>query len=161
MDKLIASRAAVVNTSSIAARLYGNINLEDLHNWRTYNPNKAYGDAKLANILFTKGLHECFHTQGLSAVAFHPGVVATNFASDTTSGLHYVYRSVLKVFLTSPERGGARLRHFIEGRPSQDWQSGKYYRSPRALGRTNSQADDPDLVREHWVRSAEMLGISW
>lgn len=161
IDKLIDSRAAVINTASIAARLYGRVKLDDLNNWREFNPNTAYGNAKLANILFTRGLHERFHAQGISTVAFHPGFIATNFASDTNSRLQYVYRTALKVFLTSAEQGGARLRHFIEGQPNVDWLSGRYYGSTKRIRRTHRQAYDPDLVREHWQRSADMLGIRW
>lgn len=161
IDTLIESRAAVVNTSSIGARLFGKINLDDLNNWRNFTPNKAYGDVKLANILFTKGLRERFHERGLSSVAFHPGNVATNFASDTDSYFQRVYHGVLSRFLISPEQGGARLRHFIDGTPRDVWKSGEYYGSPGRVGRTNRQAYDPAMVREHWQRSADMLGIHW
>lgn len=106
IDTLLDSRAAVVNTSSIGARLFGHIDFEDLNNWEGFSPNKAYGDAKLANILFTKELHERFHGRGLSSVAFHPGNVATNFASDTDSFFQHVYHGVLRAFLISPDRGG-------------------------------------------------------
>ncbi|GAA3662947.1 SDR family NAD(P)-dependent oxidoreductase [Microbacterium marinilacus] len=161
IDRLIDSRASVVNTSSIGARLFGNIDLDDLNDWQDFSPNRAYGDAKLANILFTKGLHERFHDRGLSSVAFHPGNVATNFAADTDSPLRRLYHGALKAFLISPEQGGARLRHFIAGRPGDDWRSGEYYGSPGRIGRTNRQAYDPVMIREHWRRSADMLGIDW
>lgn len=161
IDKLIGSRSAVVNTSSIGARLYGHIDLEDLNNWAGFSPNKAYGDAKLANILFTKELHERFHGRGLSSVAFHPGNVATNFASDTDSCFQRVYHGALRAFLISPEQGGARLRHFIEGQPGRAWTSGEYYGAPGRIGRTNRQAYDAGIAVEHWRRSAAMLSIDW
>lgn len=161
LDVLIDSHAAVINTSSIGARLFSDLDLDDLNNWKNFTPNKAYGNAKLANILFTKGLHERFGPQGLSAVAFHPGNVATNFAADTNSYFRRIYHSVLKAFLISPAQGGERLRHFIEGRPGRDWVSGEYYGSPGRIGRTNRQAYDPAIVDGHWERSAEMLGIRW
>lgn len=161
IDKLIGSRSAVVNTSSIGARLFGHIDLEDLNNWAGFSPNKAYGDAKLANILFTKELHERFHGRGLSSVAFHPGNVATNFASDTDSYFQRVYHGALRAFLISPEQGGARLRHFIEGQPDRAWTSGEYYGAPGRIGRTNRQAYDAGIAVEHWRRSAAMLSIDW
>lgn len=161
IDKLLDSRAAVVNTSSIGARLFGHIDVEDLNNWDGFSPNKAYGDAKLANILFTKELHERFHGRGLSSVALHPGNVATNFASDTDSYFQHVYHGVLRAFLISPDQGGARLRHFIEGQPGQAWASGEYYGAPGRIGRTNRQAYDADITAEHWRRSAAMLSIDW
>ncbi|MEW1979996.1 SDR family NAD(P)-dependent oxidoreductase [Citricoccus sp. NPDC079358] len=161
VDTLIDSNAAVVNTSSAGARLFGRIDLDDLNNWQGFTPNKAYGDAKLANVLFTKGLHEHFRESGLSAVAFHPGLVATNFASETNSSFERVYHGALKVLLTSPEQGGGRLRHFVDGRAGTDWIPGEYYGSSKRIRRTNRQAYDPAMVREHWERSAEMLGVRW
>lgn len=161
IDTLIDSHAAVINTSSIGARLFGKIDLDDLNTWQNFTPNRAYGNAKLANILFTKGLHEHFHKRGLSSVAFHPGIVATNFASDTDSYFQRIYQGILKRFLSSPEQGGATLRHFIDGKPGKTWTSGEYYGSPKGIGRTNRQAYDPAIVHEHWQRSADMLGITW
>src|SRR5512133_564318 len=64
MDRLLASRAAVINTSSAANR-FGRINLDDLDNERKYSANKAYGDAKLANILFTRELHRRYSASGI------------------------------------------------------------------------------------------------
>lgn len=125
------------------------------------SPNKAYGDAKLANILFTKELHERFHSRGLSSVAFHPGNVATNFASDTDSHFQRAYHGVLRTFLISPDQGGARLRHFIEGEPGQAWRSGEYYGAPGRIGRTNRQVYEAGITAEHWRRSAAMLRIDW
>ncbi|MFT4246347.1 MAG: SDR family NAD(P)-dependent oxidoreductase [Micrococcaceae bacterium] len=161
INKLIDSKATVVNTSSIANSLYGNIDLNDLNNWNHFTPNKAYGDAKLANILFTKALHNKFHKKGLSTVAFHPGIVATNFAASSDSNMRKLYHSTFKKFLTSSEDGGKRLRHFIEGKPNTDWISGQYYKKPNQIGKTNKQAYDSHLIQEHWNLSAEMLGINW
>lgn len=161
IDKLLDSRAAVVNTSSVGARLFGRIDRDDLNTWRQFSPNRAYGNAKLANILFAKGLHERFHDQGLSAVAFHPGMVATSFASDTSSYFRRVYHGVLARLLISPEAGGARLQYFIDGEPGLSWRSGEYYGKPGTISRTNRQAYDPGLLREHWDRSAEMIGVDW
>lgn len=161
IDRLLASDATVVNTASIAAKLYGRVDFDDLNGWTRFGPNRAYGNGKLANVLFTAGLHERFHDRGLSSVAFHPGVVATNFASDTTSYLRRMYHGLLGSFLTSPQEGGANLAHFISGSPGADWQSGQFYGANRRIGRTNAQAYDPVVVRRHWEQSARMLGVRW
>jgi NAD(P)-dependent dehydrogenase (short-subunit alcohol dehydrogenase family) len=124
-DVLVRSQAAVVNTSSIGARLFGQIDLDDLNGWSDFHPNRAYGNGKLANILFTQGLHDRLNHVGLTSVAFHPGNVATNFASDTDSYFRWVYHTVLKVVLIPPARGGANLAHFAAGVPGHDWVSGR------------------------------------
>jgi NAD(P)-dependent dehydrogenase (short-subunit alcohol dehydrogenase family) len=157
LDILIESNASVINTASIGARLFGNIDTNDLNNWNSYTPNKSYGDTKLANILFAKGLHNRYHSEGLSAVAYHPGNVATNFASATNSYFKWVYHSFPKVFLISPERGGGTLSYFADGEPGRDWVSGEFYGSNRRIGKTNPQAYDEKLVTAHWDLSMEML----
>ena len=161
LDQLLDSQATVVNTSSIAACLYGKLNLDDLNGFRRFRQNRAYGNSKLANIIFTEGLHQHFHADGLSVVAFHPGIVATSFADTSTSYLHVLFHTVLNRFLLTPEQGGDRLRYFIEGTPSVDWVSGEYYAKPGKVGRTKRIAYSPSIVREHWDRSAQLLGVEW
>lgn len=159
LPQLKQGRAAVIATSSIANRIYGHLDVDDLDNRRRFSANKAYGDAKLANILFTTSLHAKFHDQGISAVAFHPGVVRTNFAADSTSAMRFIYHTPLKnLALVGPERGGGRLRWFIEGAPA-GWQSGAYYEGHRPARRVNPQARDPELAERLWQRSAERVGL--
>jgi NAD(P)-dependent dehydrogenase (short-subunit alcohol dehydrogenase family) len=157
---LIQSKATVINTSSSAARAWGNINLEDLNNDRNYNPRKAYGDAKLANILFTHELDRRYRAQGLSAVAFHPGAVASNFASDTTSLVRLAYHSPLKrlVGMISSEEGARDLIWLAETTPGIDWKIGEFY-AKHTLLKTSPQADDAELARELWHLSGDMVGL--
>lgn len=160
LDELRAGSAAVVNTSSIAAARYGHIDMDDLGNARKYSANKAYGDAKLANILFTRGLHERFHRDGLTSVAFHPGMVATSFATDTTSWFGWVYRTPLaKLVLVPASKGGDTLAWFIDGEPDVTWISGHYYDERSLTTRMNPQVLDDALVDALWERSAELVGI--
>ncbi|MGA6162497.1 SDR family NAD(P)-dependent oxidoreductase [Amycolatopsis magusensis] len=161
IDRLLPSRATVVNTSSVGARLNGRVDLDDLNSWKKFSVNRAYGTAKLANILFTRGLHQRFHAHGLSSVAFHPGPIASNFASDTTSYLRWVYRGPLKRLLTSPGRGGENLAHFATTATGAPWVSGEYYNDRREIARTNKQAYDAEMVARHWDLSAQMLGVQW
>jgi uncharacterized protein YbjT (DUF2867 family) len=47
LDKLIAGGASVIQTSSFAARMTGNIEMDDLERDRDFNANVAYGTVKL------------------------------------------------------------------------------------------------------------------
>lgn len=161
LPRLLRSRGAVINTSSVGHRLFGDLDVDDLDNERRFSANKAYGDAKLANVLFAKSLHTRFHTDGLSAVAFHPGTVRTNFAADSSSLMRLVYRSFLgRLILTGVEEGGGILRWFIEGTPDETWFSGAYYDERTLSNRVNPQVDDPALAEALWQKSAELVGIS-
>ncbi|MBF4635688.1 SDR family NAD(P)-dependent oxidoreductase [Agreia pratensis] len=159
LHAIAADRASIINTSSVGNRLFGNIDLNDLHNDKKFSPNKAYGDAKLANILFTRGLHARLHDTGISAVAFHPGNVATNFASDTSSAMRFVYRTPLRRLLISSEKGGDNLTWFVEGEPDVAWRSGEYYDEKKHSTKVNPQVHDDSLVEGLWQRSAALVGI--
>ena len=156
LDVLTASKATIINTSSAANSLYGKLDIGDLELANKYSANLAYGNAKLENILFTAELHSRYHAEGISTAAFHPGVVATNFAADTTSPFRFMYRSFLNRFMLSPEQGADTLVWLASAVPGQDWVSGAYY-AKRALAKANKQAYDADLARKLWDRSAAMV----
>lgn len=159
LPTLTASSAKVIQTASVAAKNYGKLSIGDLQNETKYSPNKAYGDAKLANILFTRELHRRYHSEGISAVSFHPGIVATNFASDTTSLLRFAYRTPLKrLVMISADKGGEQLTWLAEGTPGTTWQPGEYYEKKRPATSTD-QATDAELARQLWDRSAVMVGL--
>jgi NAD(P)-dependent dehydrogenase (short-subunit alcohol dehydrogenase family) len=159
MPALIPGGAKVLQTSSIAAQRYGHVDIDDLQNEKNYAPQKAYGNGKLENILFTRELHRRFHDQGISAAVFHPGIVATGFASDTTHLMRYIYHSPLKrLFTISAGRGAEPLVWLAEGTPGSTWQSGGYYDKSKP-GTTNVQADDPSLAQQLWDRSAALLNL--
>jgi len=119
LGRLTESRARVLNTSSVGNKIFGRLDIDDLDAAGKYRPSKAYGDAKLENILFTKELHRRYHAQGISTAAFHPGNVASNFSSESGSLMRAVYHSPLKhVMLISPDKGCRRAglaRHGAAG----------------------------------------------
>ena len=153
---------SVVNTSSVGHRLFGNLDLEDLGAERRVSARRAYGDAKLANILFTRSLHQRFHDEGLSAVAFHPGLVRTGFAAGSRGPMRFMYQSAIGRLLPmiSAEQGGGNLAWLITGTPGQTWTSGRYYDRYRPTDRVHPQADDLALADALWQRSAELVGLA-
>jgi NAD(P)-dependent dehydrogenase (short-subunit alcohol dehydrogenase family) len=159
MDKLLNSRASVIQTASSGARLFGHLNTDDLDHDRDFTPQLAYGTAKLENILFTRELHARYHAQGLSAAAFNPGAVATSFATGSDSFMRHIYNSRIgRAFMATPEKGASQLAWLAETIPGTDWESGTYYEKNKPAKRNNPQALDPDLARKLWDRSAELLG---
>lgn len=78
--------AARIVTVSSGSHRFGVIDFDDL-NWekRTYAPNAAYGQSKLANLLFTYELQRRLSAagQGTLAVAAHPGWTSTNLQKHT------------------------------------------------------------------------------
>lgn len=160
IDTLIKSKAVVINTSSVANTVFAKLDINDLELEHGYSSNRAYGNAKLANILFTYELHRKFHEKGISAVAVHPGNIATNFANNTTSFLRFAYRTPFaKLFLTSPQKGAEPLIWLATSTPSIDWEAGAYYDKLK-LGKVNAIADDPEISARLWDISQNYTGIN-
>ncbi|MFS8198541.1 SDR family NAD(P)-dependent oxidoreductase [Streptomyces sp. CWNU-52B] len=159
MDRLVEGGASVVQTSSVGGRMPGKLDIDDLDHDRRFSPVRAYGAAKLENILFTKELHRRYHAQGVSAAAFHPGNVASSFGTQSDSPVHRFIttnRVTRAALLTTPEKGADQLVWLAEGRPGTDWESGGYYEK-RKPAKTSAQAADPDLARRLWDRSEKLL----
>ena len=64
----------------------------------------AYGDGKLANILFTKGLAKYEKETSITAYSLHPGVVKSNFGSDMNGFLKIAF-TLGRPFMISVEKG--------------------------------------------------------
>ncbi|WP_026791956.1 SDR family NAD(P)-dependent oxidoreductase [Pleomorphomonas oryzae] len=158
MDKLISSRAKVIQTSSMAANVWGRtFDVKDLNNEHGYSPTAAYGRSKLENILFTRELDRRHRADGISAVAFHPGFVRSNFAEDTTFFMRWFYHSPLRFLGTiSPETSARRLVSLIEGTPGRDWKQGEVYSKSKPMKVAFKDANGT-VAKELWERSEEMI----
>jgi NAD(P)-dependent dehydrogenase (short-subunit alcohol dehydrogenase family) len=160
IDTLVSSKATVIQTSSVAARLATRLDLSDLDLDRKYDAVRAYGAAKLENILFTAELNRRYGAKGVAAVAFHPGNIASSFGSQTESRLmRFITTNPVtrKVMLASPEKGADQLVWLAETAPGATWEPGTYYEKRRPAKRVNAQVHDAELARQLWDRSEELL----
>ncbi|AKK05401.1 short-chain dehydrogenase of unknown substrate specificity [Corynebacterium mustelae] len=161
LDTLIKSGASVVSTSS-RANVMAKLDLTDLNGLRNFNSGFSYANAKLANILFTQELHRRYNSLGLNSVAFHPGVVATNFSLESHTIFRKFYSSpIMSSIGSSAEQGGENLAYFIDGTPGIMWKSGEYYSDNRKPGRVSLTAKKPGLAQRHFEVCSKMLGIEW
>ena len=158
----------VVTVSSSAHRA-GRIDFDDL-NWerKSYRAWRAYGQSKLANLLFTAELQRRLDAVGSSirATAAHPGYAATNLqfpsgnrlydlfsmvanrvvAQDASAGaLPTLYAAVIDI----PGNSYAGPSGFMEGRGT-----------PELVGRS-SAAQDMDVARRLWEISEQLTGVSF
>jgi NAD(P)-dependent dehydrogenase (short-subunit alcohol dehydrogenase family) len=100
-------RDRVVTVSSMM-HVFGRINLKDL-NWksRPYLAWPAYGQSKLANLLFTKELQRRLEAAGsqVKALVAHPGYSATELQSHSEGLVGKVFQAGSALMATTPDFG--------------------------------------------------------
>jgi len=113
--------ARVVNvTSSVHAHLdFDNLQLE-----KGYNSIKAYGQSKLAQILFTHELANRLSGSGVTANCVHPGAVRTHLGDE--GGLVGIGIRLLRPFYMSPEKGAETLIYLATS-PEVEGVTGQYF----------------------------------
>ncbi len=104
--KMMPKKSRIINVSSGAHKI-GKIHFEDLQLKKNYHVMKAYGQSKLANILFTRELAQRLKPYEITVNAVYPGAVATEMGvnRDTQFGRKLV--ASLKPFFLTPELGAA------------------------------------------------------
>ncbi len=159
LDTLKASAPArIVNVASDAHEA-GYIRLDRLQSEKGYRPMRAYGQSKLALVLFTYELSRRLEGSGVTVNALHPGFVATNIGQ---TGLGSVGRAAAK-FITSrmgitPEEG-AKTSIYLASSPDVDGVTGKYFVKsvPR---RSAAISYDEALQKQLWEESARLVGLA-
>ena len=151
LDKLAASHATVIQTASIAANLFGaDFDPADPESEKLYTPFRAYGRAKLCDILFTRELQRRYGDRGICAVAFEPGVVRTNFGSESVAFVRFCYHTPLKyLFTISPEKSARRLTRLALGAPGADFTPGEVYSCKKPL-KLKFRDPDGEAARILW-----------
>ncbi|MFC8302823.1 SDR family NAD(P)-dependent oxidoreductase [Specibacter sp. NPDC057265] len=155
MEVLVDSQATIINTSSAAHRFMAKFDMADLDSEKGYNNRAAYGNAKLANILFTKELQKRHGHRGINAAAFHPGVVGSNFSAESAGILKMGY-SLLNRFMLTPTQGAETLVWLASTEPGVVWTPGEYY-VKRKQAKISATAQETDLARQLWERSEAMV----
>ena len=158
MDTLVSSKATIINTSSMANRFGGGLDIDDLDSTKKYSRFPVYGQAKLMNILFAKELQKRYGSKSIFAASFHPGVVRTNFSIETGGFSGMLYKTFLNGLLIPAEKGADTLVWLASTTPGIDWTAGEYY-SKRKISKANTKAYDEQLAHDLWEKSLVLTGL--
>ena len=160
LDLLRRGRARIVNVSSDGHRR-GDLRrapLEEiLRGDLSYSGLRAYGDSKLANILFTFELMRRYGSEGITANALHPGVLATRIWNQNRSPLSLLM-VLFKPLMGRPAVGG-RAVFRLATNPSLGEAGGSYF-NVEEEARAATQAYDRDLASELWDTSTRLTGAT-
>jgi NAD(P)-dependent dehydrogenase (short-subunit alcohol dehydrogenase family) len=144
--------ARIVNVASAAANR-ASIDPGDLMFARRYKMLGAYGQSKLANILFTKELARRVPPKPISANCLHPGVVATGIGNK--GGIGGLVWSAIKPFMIGPEQGAVNSL-FVATSPDIEGISGAFFVKQRQA-RPNPIAEDPAVAAALWAESDRLV----
>ena len=173
LDRLVATpRARVVTTSSTAHKI-GKLRFDDLQSKRSYNKWRAYGQSKLANLLFGYELQRRLAATGhhTMSVACHPGYAATNLQAagpqmENSQRMLRIVHWANNTFSQSAEMGA--LPTLYAG-TSADVRGGDYI-GPRDFFETwgppvkvqsNARSHDAETAARLWQVSQELTGVSF
>ena len=153
----------VVTVSSIGHRILADIHFDDLQWDRSYNRVAAYGQAKLANLLFTYELQRRLAHHGTTlAAAVHPG------GSDTELARHLPDFMAPAFSLISQSAAMGALPT-LRAATDPGVLGGEYY-GPDGFGETrgypkvvasSDKSHDVALQRRLWAVSEELTGVTY
>ncbi len=164
-----APRARVVSLASLAHR-GAKIALDDLQGEGRYNPRAAYGQSKLAMLIFARELQRRAVLQGwpFMSIAVHPGWSATRIVLNGM-GQGPRERVMQAVFnlLAQPAAQGALPILFAALDPGAE--PAGYYgparlnetRGPPAPSKVMAQAQDQATAERLWALSEELTGVRY
>lgn len=152
-----AAPARIVNVAS-GAHKGAEINLDDPNLKGNYSGWRAYGQSKLANIMFTYELDRRLEDAGVSANALHPGTVATNIGSNNEAWYARPALALFRLFATKPEKG-ARTSIYLASSPEVKNVSGEYFANRRPIESSEASRDEV-AAGKLWSLSESLTGLS-
>jgi NAD(P)-dependent dehydrogenase (short-subunit alcohol dehydrogenase family) len=162
LDRLLAAPGSrVVNVSSMGHRA-GRIHFDDLQSERSYNRIRAYGQSKLANLLFTYELQRRLVGRDTIAVAAHPGGSSSELSRYLPGAVQLVFRPLEQ----DTEMGALPT---LRAATDAGVLGGQYYgpggfmemRGYPKVVSSNRRSHDGAVQRRLWTVSEELTGVAY
>jgi NAD(P)-dependent dehydrogenase (short-subunit alcohol dehydrogenase family) len=167
LNNLLGVRGSrVVTVSSTGHRFRAAIHFDDLQSEHHYDRYAAYGQSKLANLLFTYELQRRLAGQNTIAVAAHPGAASTELARNAPTLVKPLF-AVAGTFMFQNASMGALPTLRAAADPGVE--GGQYYgpdgfgeqRGHPKLVSSSGQSHDKDLQQRLWQVSEELTDVTY
>ena len=156
LDVLKASAPArIVNVSS-ESHQGARIDFGNLRGERSYNWLRAYGQSKLANVLFTYELARRLDGTDVTTNAIHPGVVSSKIWNRSLHPISLFMR-LFKPFMTRPKTSADALARLAVS-PELEGVTGRYFKKKKEAA-SSPRSHDRALAEQLWRVSEEMTGL--
>jgi NAD(P)-dependent dehydrogenase (short-subunit alcohol dehydrogenase family) len=142
----------IINTSSDASEMIPGLDWNDLQSAERFSVGASYCRAKLANVLFARGLAKRLAGSGVIAHAMHPGTVDSNFFSHADESTQARLKGLSKI---SSEEGADTLIWLATADEPGKSSGGYFYqRKPRT---PNSFVNDEANADRLWEESEKLV----
>ncbi|MGD0329575.1 MAG: SDR family NAD(P)-dependent oxidoreductase [Nitrososphaeria archaeon] len=145
----------IVNVAS-ASHYGAKIHFEDVLGERRYIVGlRAYGQSKLANVLFTYELASRLKSTGVTVNCLHPGFVRTSLGRD--NGPLFPFFKITGIFASKPEKGALTVV-YLASSPEVSGVTGKYF-TKRKQVRSSEESYNIETAKRLWQLSEELTGL--
>ena len=155
LDLLRASAPARIITVASAAHQGATIDFDDLEGKKRFSGWKAYGQSKLANIMFTYELANRLLESDVTANCLHPGFVATGFAQNNAGWFAKFFAVMQRYMAITPEQG-AETSIFLARSDSVVTTTGRYFDKCKPVP-SSKVSYDVTTQRRLWQLSQNMV----
>jgi NAD(P)-dependent dehydrogenase (short-subunit alcohol dehydrogenase family) len=157
----------VVTVSSNGHRIRARIHFDDLQWERSYDRTAAYGQSKLANLMFTYELQRRLAARGTTiAVAAHPGLANTDLVRNSPAALRLLAPVIAPLIAQTPAMGALPT---LRAATDPGVLGGQYY-GPDGPGQmsgcprpvtSSAQSYDVAIQQRLWATSEELTGVTF
>jgi NAD(P)-dependent dehydrogenase (short-subunit alcohol dehydrogenase family) len=166
LDRLLpVAGSRIVTVSSVGHRILADIHFDDLQWERRYNRVAAYGQAKLANLLFTYELQRRLAPHGTTiAAAAHPGMSDTELMRNMPAPLVTAFERIAPLVAQDAAIGALPT---LRAATDPAVLGGQYY-GPDGIGQTrgypkvvgsSKKSHDAEKQKRLWAVSEELTGV--
>src|SRR5436309_6148727 len=158
LDLLKASAPSrIINVSSVG-HYNGHINFDDLNLETDYGGWKAYGQSKLALVLFTHELAKRLQGTGVTVNAVHPGTVASKIWTRPLGPAGFIM-SLPKLFMLSPQKGAETIVYLASSDEAEGL-NGEYLEKLK-VKKSSDESYDDEIAQRLWDVSEKLTHLSW
>jgi NAD(P)-dependent dehydrogenase (short-subunit alcohol dehydrogenase family) len=169
LDRLLpVPGSRIVTVSSLGHRIRAQIRFDDLQWERSYDRVAAYGQSKLANLMFTYELQRRLtaHRAGTIAVAAHPGFADTDLIRNSPAAVRLLAPAIAPLITQEPAMGALPT---LRAATDPGVLGGQYY-GPSGPGQTRGyprpvtssrQSYNTPIQQRLWAVSEELTGVTY
>jgi NAD(P)-dependent dehydrogenase (short-subunit alcohol dehydrogenase family) len=127
------------------------LNFDDLQGQKKFSSLNSFGASKMMNLLFTYSLAQRLKCAGVTATAFHPGLVK----SELTREMPFLLRYITGLIAGKPDKAAKMLCSLALDSKYED-SNGKFYKSDGKEIKSGKYSYDKEVQKKLWTISEQL-----